>query len=75
MKVNWNELPVDRDPATVEYDDWYADYRNTSVGSKTGSWGSGAWGSEYYDFDEVCKQDVRTSRYISRRLLIIKRKK
>jgi hypothetical protein len=21
-----------------------ADYRNTSVGSKTGSWGSGAWG-------------------------------
>jgi hypothetical protein len=23
MKVNWNELPVDRDPATVEYDDWY----------------------------------------------------
>jgi hypothetical protein len=39
MKVNWNELPVDRDPATVEYDDWYAD-RNTSVGSKTGSWGS-----------------------------------
>jgi hypothetical protein len=40
MKVNWNELPVDRDPATVEYDDWYADYRNTSVGSKTGSWGS-----------------------------------
>jgi hypothetical protein len=65
MKVNWNELPVDRDPATVEYDDWYADYRNTSVGSKTGSWGSGAWGSEYYDFDEVCKQDVRTSRYTS----------
>jgi hypothetical protein len=43
MKVNWNELPVDRDPATVEYDDG-TDYRNTSVGSKTGSWGSGAWG-------------------------------
>jgi hypothetical protein len=40
LSVNWNELPVDRDPSKVEYDDWYG---GTSYG-----WGS-CWDDEYYD--------------------------
>jgi hypothetical protein len=40
LSVNWNELPVDRDPAKVEYDDWYG---GTSYG-----WGPG-WDDDYYD--------------------------
>jgi hypothetical protein len=70
MKVNWNELPVDRDPATVEYDDWHG--ANSGI---KGNWGSGAWGSEYYDFDEVCKQDARTSRYTSAEDYLLSREK
>ena len=40
LTVNWSELPVDRDPSKVEYDDWYG---GTSYG-----WGAG-WDDEYYD--------------------------
>lgn len=59
LKVNWNGLPVERDPSKTEYksyswgyssrDSWDYDYYPTR--SKTygygSSWGSG-WGSEYY---------------------------
>jgi hypothetical protein len=51
MKVNWNDLPVDRDPSKVEYDDWYG----SGYGGGS-SWGRGAWGSEYYDFEEGPKR-------------------
>jgi hypothetical protein len=40
LTVNWNELPVDRDPSKVEYDDWY--------GARSYGWGS-CWDDEYYD--------------------------
>jgi hypothetical protein len=40
LTINWNELPVDRDPSKVEYDDWY--------GAKSYGWGS-CWDDEYYD--------------------------
>lgn len=44
MKVNWNDLPVERDYTKVEWYDWY--------GTSYSGWGQGAWGSEYYDFEE-----------------------
>ncbi len=56
MKVNWNDLPVERDYTKVEWDDWY------SGGS---AWGQGAWGSEYYDFEEGYVTKPRTGRYTS----------
>ena len=37
---NWNDLPVDRDPSKVEYDDWY--------GGISYGWGS-CWDDDYYD--------------------------
>lgn len=38
LKIQWNELPVDRDPSKVEYDNWGGSY----------GWGA-AWDDYYFD--------------------------
>lgn len=38
LKIQWNELPVDRDPSKVEYDNWGGSY----------VWGA-AWDDYYFD--------------------------
>lgn len=59
LKVNWTELPVERDPSKVEYDRTWSDYYG---------WGEGAWGSDHrYDYGNVVNAYASTQDYTSSR--------
>lgn len=62
LKINWAELPVERDPSKTEYDTTWSDYYG---------WGHGAWGSEYgtsrYDYGNVVNAYSSTQDYTSAR--------